>query len=87
MLILTPLKLSFSLVFFISVTDAETRPDSIGLRQSADPSTFPEQRLQSFAARLQVYQERLRDLLNAFEPALEGLGGILEPSWSPFGPS
>ena len=25
--ILTPLKLSFSLVFFITVTDAETRPD------------------------------------------------------------
>ena len=35
--ILTPLKLSFSLVFFITVTDAETRPDSRGLRHSADP--------------------------------------------------
>ena len=35
--ILTPLKLSFSLVFFITVTGAETRPDSRGLRRSADP--------------------------------------------------
>ena len=38
--ILTPLKLSFSLVFFISVTGAETRPDSSGLRHSADPYVF-----------------------------------------------
>ena len=35
--ILTPLKLSFSLVFFTTVTDAEMRPDSRGLRHSADP--------------------------------------------------
>ena len=35
--ILTPLYLSFSLVFFPSVTGAETRPDSRGLRHSADP--------------------------------------------------
>ena len=33
----TPLYLSFSLVFFLSVTGAETRPDSRGLRHSADP--------------------------------------------------
>ena len=32
-----PLYLSFSLVFFLSVTGAETRPDSRGLRHSADP--------------------------------------------------
>ena len=36
-LILTSLTLSFSLVFFPTVTDAETRPDSRGLRHSADP--------------------------------------------------
>ena len=29
-----------------------------------------------FAARLQVYQDRLRDLLKAFDPALEGVRGI-----------
>ena len=32
-----PLYLSFSLVFFLSVTGAETRPDSRGSRQSAYP--------------------------------------------------
>ena len=35
---------------------------SIGLRQSAGPFEFPEQRSQSFGARLEVYQERSRDL-------------------------
>ena len=84
----TPLSLSFSLVFFISVTaQSETRPDSIGLRHSADPFTFREQRFQSFSARLQVYQGRFRDFLRALEPAPEALGGVLEPSWSHFGPS
>ena len=85
--ILTPRILSFSLVFFPSITDAETRPDSIGLRHSADPFTFREQRFQSFSARLQVYQGRFRDFLRALEPAPEALGGVLEPSWSHFGPS
>ena len=64
---------------------AETRPDSIGLRHSADPFTFREQRFQSFSARLQLYQGRFRDFLRAFEPALEALGGVLELSWSYFG--
>ena len=60
---------------------------SIGLRHSADPFTFREQRFQSFSARLQVYQGRFRDFLRALEPAPEALGGVLEPSWSHFGPS
>ena len=82
----TPRTLSFSLVFFISVTaQSETRPDSIGLRHSADPFTFREQRFQSFSARFHVYQGRFRDFLRAFEPALEALGGVLELSWSYFG--
>ena len=46
--ILTPRTLSFSLVFFISVTAQWTRPDSIGLRQSADPSTFSEPALEGY---------------------------------------
>ena len=58
---------------------------SIGLRHSADPFTFREQRFQSFSARFQVYQGRFRDYLRAFEPALEALGGVLELSWSYFG--
>ena len=59
---------------------------SIGLRHSADPFTFREQRFQSFSARFHVYQGRFRDFLRAFEPALEALGGVLELSWSYFGP-
>ena len=58
---------------------------SIGLRHSADPFTFREQRFQSFSARFHVYQGRFRDFLRAFEPALEALGGVLEASWSHFG--